>query len=511
MLHRMIRYPLTVFVALFGLAVATAFGQTRIDPLVQRHWFETRTAHFNIYSCAATQDVFKLSARLEQFRDAYSLLAGAQAVTSPPIMVMAFPDVEAMQPFLPLYQGKPANLAGFFRRDSDENLIVLAFSGTNSTALDVIFHEYTHLLLRHNDLIWPLWLKEGMAEIYSTFEATGHEVRVGKPISHHLRILREEPPLPLAELFAVSHDSPHYNEREHQGMFYAESWLLTHYLMQSDNPARKAQFTRLTVLLRQGQTPEQAFTNAFRTSLPVMQNELRRYLERGQFTPVDMVVKADLSAPRALTTRGIAPAETCFQLGNELLRIGQLDTAEVYFLQAKKFAPTNPLPYEGLGLLAAEREKPAEAVLQLRESLQRGSGSFHVHYTYAKERYHLTADAQDRYTHLDKEAAAEIQNEIQKSISLMPSFGPAYELLGFFEMVQGDNLAEAESHLQKAIQLEPENQSYLLTLAQAQIIAQDGAAARQTLAPLRATHIDAKLRARAEEMIQEIGRQNPAH
>src|ERR1700690_2664224 len=87
----MIRCPLLVLAALLELGICTAPAQSNDVPLVQRRWFETRTAHFNIYSCGAPQDVYKLSARLEQFCEAYTLLAGgAQAVASPPIVVMAF-------------------------------------------------------------------------------------------------------------------------------------------------------------------------------------------------------------------------------------------------------------------------------------------------------------------------------------------------------------------------------------------------------------------------------------
>ena len=85
---------------------------------------------------------------------------------------------------------------------------------------------------------------------------------------------------------------------------------------------------------------------------------------------------------------------------------------------------------------------------------------------------------------LEKEAAAEIRNELQKSLALMPDFGPAQHLLGFFEMVQGEDLSAAEKHIERAIQLEPENQSYLLTLAQVQLASRDPAAARRTLEPL---------------------------
>src|SRR6266581_9397692 len=105
-MHRRQFLPLTVSLA---LAAVAARAEDDLSPLLRRHWFEARTAHFNVYSCGDTQQVSKLTARLEQFRQAYSLLAGAQAVASVPIVVLAFPDIEAMRPFRPVRDGKPAN------------------------------------------------------------------------------------------------------------------------------------------------------------------------------------------------------------------------------------------------------------------------------------------------------------------------------------------------------------------------------------------------------------------
>jgi tetratricopeptide (TPR) repeat protein len=390
---------------------------------------------------------------------------------------------------------------------------VLAPPGTNSayTDMEVIFHEYTHLLSRHNDRIWPLWLKEGMAEVYSTFEVTGYNARIGKPIDHHLRLLAQQPFMPLAELFAVVHGSPQYNEGNRQGIFYAESWLLTQFLMAGDNPAYQARFKRFMDLLREGQLPEPAFTNALQTSLPAVEAELRRYLRRGQFAPIDLVLPADISSPITLTTRGLPPVETYFRLGDELLRIHRPDAAGEYFKRAQKLAPASPLSWEGLGLLATERGQHDEALRDLKSALQHGSTSFLVFYIYAREQYQLTADAQDRHAPLKGEAAAEIRGELQKSLALMPDFGPAHELLGFFEMVQGDNLALAEQHLQRAIQLEPENPAYLFSLAQLQLRNRNLDAARRTLAPLLLPNVDAKLRAQAEEMIQGIIHNHPVY
>ena len=134
------------------------------------------------------------------------------------------------------------------------------------------------------------------SNVFTAVVITGYNARIGKPIDHHLRLLAQQPLLPLAELFAVVHDSPQYNERSRQGIFYAESWLLTHFLMAGDNPAYKARFGQFTQLLRQGQLPEQAFTNALQTTLPAMETELRRYLKRGVFTPVELPLPAYLSS-----------------------------------------------------------------------------------------------------------------------------------------------------------------------------------------------------------------------
>ena len=133
-----------------------------------------------------------------------------------------------------------------------------------------------------------------------------------------------------------------------------------------------------------------------------------------------------------------------------------------------------------------------------------GSTSFLAYYLCALEEFRATADAQERYIRLDPPAAAEIRRKLEQSVTLMPDYAPAQELFGFFEMVQGEQLAEAGRHLQRAIQLEPETLSYLLALAQLQSRTRNLAAARQTLAPLLQPNAPAKLRSAAEKLMQEI-------
>ena len=65
------RWLFWILAVLLELGIYDVPAQTNGIPLVQRQWFETRTAHFNIYSCGAPQDVNKVSGQLEEFCEAF--------------------------------------------------------------------------------------------------------------------------------------------------------------------------------------------------------------------------------------------------------------------------------------------------------------------------------------------------------------------------------------------------------------------------------------------------------
>src|SRR5213078_470299 len=116
----------------------------------------------------------------------------------------------------------------------DENLIALDITNDAQHPMATIFHEYTHLLTSHSNYDWPLWLKEGVAEFYSTFNVDKKAFTLGIPVSNHVHLLRESSFIPLKALIQVDHRSPAYNERDKQGIFYAESWALVHYLVRGN-------------------------------------------------------------------------------------------------------------------------------------------------------------------------------------------------------------------------------------------------------------------------------------
>jgi Flp pilus assembly protein TadD len=202
--------------------------------------------------------------------------------------------------------------------------------------------------------------------------------------------------------------------------------------------------------------------------------------------------------------RQVPAVEVSFRLGDELLRIHRLSAADPYLKHAEKISPNNPLTFEGLGIAAAYRGEHQEAVNLLRKSLDLGSKTFISHYAYADQLFRLSSRTGDHYVPVKDTVANEIRTELEKSLVLMPDFAAAHHLLGLFQMVQGEDAASAEKHLQRAVQLEPENLSYLFSLAQAQLAKDDTSAARRSLALLARPYVDAKIRSHAEKLLMEI-------
>ena len=77
----------------------------------------------------------------------------------------------------------------------------------------------------------PLWLNEGLAELYGSMQFSGGEAVLGAPLTHYIRLLRQTGVAALSTLFSIGTSSPHYNEQDKSGIFYGQSWALVHYLM----------------------------------------------------------------------------------------------------------------------------------------------------------------------------------------------------------------------------------------------------------------------------------------
>src|SRR5260370_39398939 len=103
-----------------SLVLTTAvIGIVSSPGVAKEKWINLHTKNFNIVSNADEGATRQLGSNLEQFRYVFSQLFNVKGVEPVPVTVIVFKSDGAFKPFKPLYNGKPANVAGYFQRGED--------------------------------------------------------------------------------------------------------------------------------------------------------------------------------------------------------------------------------------------------------------------------------------------------------------------------------------------------------------------------------------------------------
>ncbi|HEV2837389.1 MAG TPA: tetratricopeptide repeat protein, partial [Pyrinomonadaceae bacterium] len=484
---------ITLFLVVLFTIPQTSHAQTRDT------WRSVRTNNLFVIGNADPEKLRQVAVWLEFFHSAFGRLVSRNVLdSSAPTTVVIFRDDASFVPFKPLYQGRPANLAGFFQPGDDVNYIAMSLDPRLKDPYEVAFHEYVHLHLRDNVPGIPLWLNEGLAEFYGSLQFSSGEAVLGTPL-FYLRLLRNEDLLPLKELFSVDYRSPHYNERDKTGIFYGESWALVHYLMLGGGPGRQAQFKRFLNQIARGEDAAKAMEDSFGMSLETIEKELHAYINRGEL-PTQRIASGDdpqtYASYTAMQRVSLSEAEANYYLGDLLLHIGRDDDAERYFKQAINLDPGLNIAYAALGQLTVREKRYAEA----RKYLQRATTStqhylVHYHYAWVLSREAVTPDV--RITKYAPETVAIMREQLLRTIKLAPDFAPAYYLLAMVDVVNDERLDEAKDAAEKAHRLQPSRTGYALLLGEIYVRSLDEAAARAVLEPLT-RHSDAGVREEAQ-------------
>jgi hypothetical protein len=316
-----------------GLAVLAVLLWTTVGTPAATRWTRLRTAHFEIAGDVGERQLKQVGFRFEQFRETFARLFPGMREAPAPVVIVVFGSKRAYQPYMPLFNGKRVDVGGYFLARPDVNYITLTLDGGDD-AYRVVFHEYTHLLVNSSVQDVPTWFNEGLAEYYSTFEASsdGRNATIGRIVTNHVLQLREQF-IPLGELLAVEHDSPLYNEGDRRSIFYAESWALTHYLLVGRDE-RRPQLAKYLALYSAGTPGDQAFREAFQADISTIERELRNYVGQSIYQSMRYNLRDPVEVDRATRTEPMTEADGTALLGDILLHFRRLDEAASHLERA---------------------------------------------------------------------------------------------------------------------------------------------------------------------------------
>jgi tetratricopeptide (TPR) repeat protein len=332
------------------LAVAgTVWG--RDLPPAGDSWIELRTANFTLFSNAGESTTRRVALDLEELRAALDHLTTFELQSPIPTAIYVFKSQRSFTPYKTLYNGRPGDLAGYFLGRPHRNYI--AITADSGRASEIVYHEYVHYVMDNNLWYLPPWLAEGLAEFYQTFEVVKDRVSIGLPNPWHLRRLQGRTLIPLSQLLEVGFDSPLYNESLRKSDFYAQSWAVTHYLLLGDADRRR-QLTDYLARLREGDSPIEAFTNAFPGDLDTLDGEVRHHV-RGPLMP-SLQARAELEIDSSTRVRDLARADVLYLLG-DLLSAQRPERPEAvrHFEAALEADPDHARAWSALALRAERR------------------------------------------------------------------------------------------------------------------------------------------------------------
>ncbi len=492
--------------ALLVVAALTVAGSaaaaTSELPREKDRWIRVESDHFTVFSNAGEATARSVVTDLEALRSVLGMLFERMRLDSPvPAFVYVFDKPSSFAPYRLYYQGEPKKLAGYFssRPLGDYAAIVSQHARDNITR--TIYHEYIHSVLDTNQAELPLWLNEGLAELYSTFEIVRGRAKIGNPIGAHLLWLRGNGLISFAELFAIDQSSPDYHEGHRRGGFYAQSWALTHMLV-IGQPERRSQLTAFLRLLRAGADQDTAFEQSFETTYNELSKELRRYVRARRFAY--SFVPVDEMPPVRTMVKPLSHAETLYRLGDLLISVGEerAELAAEHFRAALAIDPDHGPALAGLGRLDDLAGRTDEALARYEKAAELAPNDFRVNFLLGTRLSQgLSAQPEGRPR---QEQAERARTALRRAIALQPDFARAWADLGYtYTWEQKPDIAGIEA-LETAHRLLPKRGDIGYNLVLLQVRRDDREGAEATIVRMRAAGIGPTTLRSASEMLFEI-------
>ena len=426
-----------------------------------RKWLEVRTENFTVRGDLREKKLVEIAYRLETFRAAVTIVTNVSSTESPiPTEIYAL----SRKGFKSL--GIDRVWVGRFIPGQRSNLMLIRDSpgtGEYSTSL----HEYVHFLVRnHSGLNYPRWFDEGFAEYLSAVRIDSEELVLGGIPAERMRNLEAGRGrwIPLRAIISPQAYED-WGVRE-QGLFYAESWALVHYLhnqaaQQNSMGQRMEQFIQS---IESGEDDLTAFESAFGLSLNELDRDVKNYIRRGRYREIR--IKLDALAPEFAPGVFKLPREQAsLALAKISLRIGEFDKAEHWYTIATMNESTRAHAEAGLGAVLKFQGQLEAAKTHFETAIALAPEDPYCQLDIAKYWHSLAAATEER----DKRAdyIKKSRTHYVKSWKLDDSIPETYAKYGETYLLEGEQYDRAIDMLKEAEYLLPSDLRIRLALAAA--------------------------------------------
>jgi len=285
--------------ALFGVLAAVASVLATTSSGASPRWTYAASDHFEVYLTGGERRARDVLGYFERVHAFFADFLKLQPKIPRPTRLVVFSSAREYEPYR-----LNENASAYYVPGPDRDCIVM--QSFDAEWYPVVVHEYTHLVVRHANAAYPVWLNEGLADFFSTLEPAAGHMHLGQVPLGRLREVRTGTLLDIDRLFNVRHWSTEYATRRHAGMFYAQSWALTHMILTSDG--YRAKLDDFLGAMAAGTPSADALSRVYGKTGSDVFRDLRAHVQRDQF----LFFKLPYKEPTTRATVAARPA-TAFE------------------------------------------------------------------------------------------------------------------------------------------------------------------------------------------------------
>ena len=476
-------------------------------------WIEVHSAHFSVLTDAGERRGREITLRMEQMRAVFGQLLLKNKLQMPvPITVIALKSDKQYGMVAP---AKQSMAGGFYVPGSDRIYVVLNLFEADPWR--AVAHPLAHYFLNYNYPPAQGWFDEGLAEYFGAIQI-GKQVEIGgdpelAPEWHEDAFdeMRRDPNVPqsltqlvsspvwlsMVDLFTMKHDGSGTREGTHNTLYYAQSWMVVHYLVNKNKMPEVGTYFDLVV--NQKVPAEKAMVQAFDMSPAQMEEAVKTYFKTlsGLGIALDQAKKAIVDTVDArqpvhfslpfdgddigMAVTSVKDEEARAVIGDVMARLPEHRDQALRNLQQLTADPKdNEAAHRGLARDDIHQKKFDSAADELQKATELNPRDPWIWYYRAALKYQKA-----QATRQEMQGLANMMQDLRAVADWYPELADAYNMLGMAR-VEGGGINSALEAQRQAIALAPRNVEYQFNLGQIYVAGKKWELARDVFTRLKA-------------------------
>ena len=504
-----------------------AFAKAKDEP----KWIEVHTAHFSVITDAGEKRGREVALRMEQMRAIFGqLLLKKKLTMSVPITVISLKSDKQYGTVAP---AKQSMAGGFYVPGADRVYIVLNLFETDPWR--AVAHPLAHYFLNYNYPPAQGWFDEGLAEYFGSIQIDKQvgmggdpelapewnedifdEVRRDPNVPQSLTQLVSSPVwLSMVDLFTMKHDGSGRREGTHNTLYYAQSWIVVHYLLNKNKLPEAG--TYFDLVLNQKVPVEKAMVQAFDMSPAQMEDAVKTYFKslsglgialdqskKPIVDPVNIQQPDHFAVPFdvddiGMTVSAVTDEEARAVIDDVMARVPEHRDQGLRDLQQLTADPKdNEAAHRALARDDLRQKRFEAAADELEKATELNPRDPWIWYYRAALKYQKA-----QATRTEMQGLANMMQDLRAVADWYPELADAYNMLGMAR-VEGGGINSALEAQRQAIALAPRNVEYQFNLGQIYIAGKKWDLAREVFTRLKAGP-DRVAAAAAKQQLDDLG------